>query len=65
VLESDVTERREPTYDIPDPPDTITLNAAGLRRRDTESVSSIGPAHRNSASISTAPSLTWRSPPAS
>jgi hypothetical protein len=45
VLESDITERREPLYDIPDRPDTITLDAAGLRRRDTESVSSIGPGH--------------------
>jgi hypothetical protein len=45
VLESDITERREPLYDIPDRPDTITLNAAGLRRPDTESFSSIGPGH--------------------
>jgi hypothetical protein len=45
VLESDITERREPLYDIPDRPDTITLDAAGLHRRDTESVSSIGPGH--------------------
>jgi hypothetical protein len=50
VLESDITERREPVYDIPDRPETITLDAAGLRRRDTESVSSIGPGHSVAAS---------------
>jgi hypothetical protein len=50
VLESDITERREPHYDITDRPDTITLNAAGLRRRDTESLSSISPGHSVAAS---------------
>jgi hypothetical protein len=50
ALESDVTERREPLYDIPDRSETITLNAGGLHRRDTESVSSIGPGHSVAAS---------------
>ena len=45
LLASDVNDRLEPLYEIPDRPVTITLDGRTLARSDTESVSSIGPGH--------------------